>query len=48
MAWVKRDYALGKNDYDAWSVAAPVAAAVRSAALTWVRNLDLEPAAILV
>ncbi len=37
VAFVKRDYELGDSDYDAWSVAAPVVSAVRSAALTWVR-----------
>ena len=34
---MKRDYSLDSVSYDAWSVREPVVAAMKSAALTWVR-----------
>lgn len=37
MAAAKRDYSLDSVSYDAWSVREPVVAAMKSAALTWVR-----------
>lgn len=37
VAAAKRDYSLDSVSYDAWSVREPVVAAMKSAALTWVR-----------